>query len=701
MQLTSTDDVTVHSLSALLEARSVAVVGASDRQGTVGRQVVSQLQAGGFAGRIYPITPTHREVGGLTTVPSVSDIGQPVDLSVLAVADHRLEALLGAALEAGSRSVVIFSPAVGVASTGLPLRERLAEMARKAAVPLCGPNGMGFVNLDHRLRVCGFFQPSDLKAGPITFLSHSGSLFSAMLHNRRPLCFNLVVSSGAELVVTMDQYLVYAVEQPTTRVIGLFLETVRHPAAMAAALTLARTRDIPVVALKAGRSPRGREAAATHSGALAGEDAVYSAYFESHGVHKVDSMAEMMDTLEVFASARRARGGGLGSVHDSGGERTLLLDHAETNGVPIASISKATRERLTEILDPGLEPDNPVDAWGTGHDSHEVFGSSLRALAKDPAVGLLALAVDLTAEESPDAGYVGLLTEIQQESGIPVVVLSNLVDGIDPDQAQRLRQQGIPVLQGTETGLKAIGHALQRANRPPNSKAAPSAFTPLPDRWRQRLLRPGPLFEQEALALVGDYGIPVVESIAAASIEETMAAFERVAGPVVVKTAASLHHKADVDGVRLGLKNALEVAEAYHDLAERLGPHVVVQPMIANGVELAMGIVFDREFGPLVMVAAGGRLVEVLEDRVLALAPIDATDADRMLDKLRMARVLQGVRGSPPVNRGAVIDALVRLSVLATALGDLVAAVDVNPLIAGPWGVVAVDALIIPSIHSS
>lgn len=375
----------------------------------------------------------------------------------------------------------------------------------------------------------------------------------------------------------------------------------------------------------------------------------------------------------------------------------MLLDYAETSGVPIAAISQATRKSLIEILDPGLEPDNPVDAWGTGHDAQQVFDRCLRALADDPAVGLLAFAVDLTAEQSPDAGYVDLLTDVHTETEVQLVVLSNLADGIDPAQARSLRRLGVAVLEGTETGLKAIGHALRHANQRPVPTTIAPGSPDLSARWRRRLAVAQPLFEMEALALIGEYGIPVVQSLPAGSVEEAVAAFETIAGPVVLKTAAGHNHKTEVDGVRVGLVSADQVAVAYNDLATRLGPQVVVQPMIADGVALAIGIVIDPQFGPLVVVAAGGRLVEVLDDRALALAPIDRAGAERVLDRVRASRLLHGVRGSPPADRAAVIDALMRLSVLATDLGDLLTGVDVNPLIAGPAGVVAVDALVIPS----
>ena len=700
MQLTSSEDVTGHPLSPLLQARSVAIVGASERPDSLGRQVMAQLVGGGYQGRVYPITPSYPEVAGLKTRPSVLDLGEPVDLTVLAVADHRLEDLLKDSIAAGTRGAAVFSPALGLGSSGESLRIRLAGLADAAGIPMCGANGMGFLNLDHRLRICGFFQPWDLEAGPVTFLSHSGSLFSAMLHNRRRMRFNLVVSSGLETVTAMDQYLDYSLDQPTTRVVGMFLETVRKPQAMAAALSRAHNRDIPVVALKVGRNERGRAAAATHSEAMAGDTDVYRAFFDAHGVHQVDTLAEMMDTLEIFTARRRPKSGGLASVHDSGGERTLLLDQIERVGVRLASISDATRSRLAEVLDPGLEPDNPVDAWSTGHNAVEVFAESLRALAADPGVGLLAFGVDLTAEEAPATGYVQFLSGLAEEIDQPLVVLANLADGVDSLQATGLRDRGIPVLEGTETGLRAIGHAIEHVTfRVPTPAMATRARPEVVERWRKRLTRPDPILEQEALRLIGDFGIPVVPSIEASSVGEAVAAFEQIGGQIALKSAGGHLHKTEVDGVRLGLDRVERLVEAYQDLSTRLGPKVLVQPMVANGTELAMGSVYDPQFGQLLVLAAGGRLVEILDDRTMALAPVDHHWAEMMLGRLRVAKLLDGARGSAPAGRTAVLDALVNLSHLVSSLGDRLAGLDINPLLAGPYGVVAVDALAIPRTH--
>lgn len=683
------------ALEAMLCARSVAVVGATPRRPSVGNRVMTELLGGGYEGRVVAVNPNHPEVEGLATVPSLLDAG-PVDLAVLAVADERLESRLADAVAAGARAAAIFSPAQGIASDGTPLRIRLADIAAEAGMALCGPNGMGFVNLDHRLRITGFYQPLDLQPGGVTFLSHSGSLFSAMLHNRRGLRFNLVVSTGQELVTTMADYLLHALSLPTTRVVGLFMETIRAPASMEHALALAAERDVPVVALKVGKTERGREAAATHSGAMAGEDAAYDAFFRAHGVHRVDSVDEMVDTLELFAAGHPQRPGHLGAVLDSGGERTLLIDSAHQVGVELARLSSETQATLSGVLEPGLEPDNPVDAWGTGHGHEGIFETSLRALADDPAVGLVAFCIDLTAEEDQADGYLDVISRVAGRLPVPFVVLANLTSAIDPPQAAAVRAMGVPLLEGTRTGLEAIRHLLDRANRPRTPDLVPEGpVEEVRRRWLQRLDQPSPLTEEESLDLVADYGIPVVRGAVARSQREAAEASQRIGYPVALKTAA-VAHKSDVGGVHLGLNDPGAVEAAYRDLCERLGPEVLVQAMAPPGIELALGIAVDPQFGPLVLVGAGGVRVEQVMDRVLAVPPFGANEARRLLDLLAVSRLLTPTRHLPGADVGALAEAISRLSVLATQLGPRLAGLDINPVVASPAGIWAVDALAIP-----
>jgi acetate---CoA ligase (ADP-forming) len=684
----------------MLEARSVAVVGASVREGSVGNQSVVELIEGGFDGRIVPVNPKYNEILELPCVASMAEIDEPVDLVILAVSNALLEEQLRLAAEAGAASAVIFASGYEEPRDGvLPLTERLAAIARSHGMAVCGGNCMGFANLERRVRALGFYEPKDAPVGGVTFLSHSGSAFSAMIHNDRALGLNLAVSAGQEFVTTVADYLRYSLGLESTKALGLFIETIRDPDGFRSALELANERHIPVVALKVGREERTRELVAAHSGALAGEDGAYEALFDAYGVSRVESLDEMADTLALFAAGRRAGPGALASVHDSGGERALLVDAAASVGVPLAEISDETSKRMEALLDPGLPPVNPLDFWGTGRDSHEIITGCVRALLEDPAVSALAFSVDLTSEEHPEMGYIAMARKTFPETAKPFAMLSNFSSGIDRGDARLLDGDGIPVLEGTLTGLAAFKHLF--AYRDFRAREPITSLSPVSDevreRWTHRLSNGEPFGELEGLALLADYGVPAVESVRADTLEGAIAAAERIGFPVAMKTAApGEQHKSDVGGVSLGVDDSPSLGDAYEDLVRRLGPEVTVAPMAPPGVEIALGIVRDPQFGPLVLVGAGGVLVEVLKDRRLAMPPLDEIRARSMVDRLDVRPLLEGVRGQPTADVDALIGAIVSLSWLAHDLGDHLEALDVNPMICGPSGCVAVDALVIP-----
>ncbi len=671
-------------LRRMLEARTVAVVGASERPDSFGwRMATEALRSPGIE-RAYLVNPRRDTVLGQPCLPSLADVPEPVDLVLLGAPDDRLPDLVRIASARGDGGAVVFGSAYG-------LREEIVDTAN--GLEICGGGCMGFVNAVRGVRAIGYLERDPVPAGPVALVTHSGSVFSAMLRTHRRLEYSVAVSSGQELVTTAADYLAYALSLPETRVVGLVLETLRDVPALRAALADAADRDVPVVALAVGASTRGQALVDAHSGAVAGSDAAWEALFAAYGVHRVDDLGELADSLECFAIGRRVRrrAGGIATVHDSGAERVLVADVAERLGVPFAPLSEATIERLSDLLDPGLEPTNPLDVWGTGNSAESLLGDCLTTLADDDAVDVVALAVDLVPEFDGDESFPKAIGRLVEHTDKPVAVLSNLSSAIDEPLAAQLRARGIPVLEGTRSGLRALGHLIAQATPPHRSEA------PVDEERRARWVARFEAGEVDPLGLLTDYGIPVVPTWKADEARSAAAAADTLGYPVVLKTAdPDIHHKLDVDGVRLGLTDAHAVRSAYTELASRLGPTVTVQPQVTPGVEAAFGLWRDPLLGPLVLVAAGGSLVELLAERSVALPPIDPDTARALIERLRLANLLAGHRGGPPLDADGLVAALVGFGQLAHELGDLLEAVDVNPLVVGPDGVLAVDALVLP-----
>ena len=708
-------------LAAMLEARSVAVVGASQRPGTFGERMLAEVAASPSRPQIYPVNPRYPQIGGRQCYPSLADLPGPVDLVLLGVPDAALEAQLTLAARRGDRSAVIFGNAhedPGPGPRRRPgLRERLAGIASAAGMELCGAACMGFANVTHGLRAMGYTEPDPLPAGPVALVTHSGSVFSAMLRLRRAIGFTLAVSSGQELITTAPSYLDYALGLPGTRVLALVLEAIRQPALLRQVLARAAERDIPVILLTVGNSARGRMMVAAHSGALAAADGGWEALSRAYGVHRAGDLAELTDTLELFAIGRRpprppsrppsgpaSPAPGIATVHDSGLERAHAADLAEQLGVPFAQLSEATRARLADLLDPGLEPGNPLDVWGTGADAVGLFAGSLAALADDPSVAAVALAVDLVSELDGDDSYPLAALDAARRTGKPLAVLSNLPSAIDQEAAARLRRESIPVLEGLRTGLLALGHLLDHTGARSRYEAGLSGHAtaiPVGDEDRRRrglaLLTAGPASGAPLLDLLREYGIAAARAEPADSTAGTLAAAGLIGYPVVLKTdEPAIQHKSDARGVVLGVSGPAELAAAYADLAARLGPRVLVCETVPSGVELALGLARDPALGPLIVVGAGGVLVEAIADRAVALPPVSEQTARQLLSELRISRLLAGFRGAPPADLDSIVRAVTGLSELAAELGGQLEALDVNPLICGPEGAVAVDALAIP-----
>lgn len=669
----------------MLGARTVAVVGASPRPDSFGERMVIESMRG--SATVHLVNPRYRTIGERPCFPTLSDLDEPVDLVLLGVPDRALVEQLALAAQTGARSAVVFSSAHGPT-----LRQTITTTATEAGMALCGAGCMGFVNNAAGVRALGYLEPYPLAVGGISLITHSGSAFSTLLRSGRGLGFRVAVSSGQELVTDTADYLNYVLDDPETSLVGLLLETPRALPRLREALLRAAELGVAVVMLAVGGSPRGRAMVAAHSGALAGDDSGWAALCRATGAVRVTDLGEMADTLELFAARRRRRSGahGIATVHDSGAERALCADVAHHLGVEFADLSEHTLATVAGLLDDGLAATNPLDLWGTGADTHTLFAGCLSAFASDPAVAVTALAVDLVSEFDGDTAYADAVVDVARAADAPLAVLASVPSAIDDETAKRLRDNGIPVLEGMRSGLAALGHY---ASWPlPVEHTRPVVDHQRRSAWLTRL-RAG---DTPGFDLLRDYGIPVPDSSSASSLASALAAAERIGYPVALKTFGA-QHKSDVGGVALGLDDAAALEAAYSSMSAALGPHVTVDAMVAPGVEMSVGVVADPAFGPLLVVAAGGTLVELLVDRIVANPPVTHAGATAIVAGLRVARVLEGWRGAQACNVSALADVIVGFSQLAMELGEALEAVEANPVIVTPDGAVAVDVLVVPT----
>jgi acyl-CoA synthetase (NDP forming) len=688
-----------HKLAPLLSPRAVALVGASPRPDSPGNDMLRMLRKSGFKGPAYAINPKYEEVEGYRCFPSLAALPERVEHVVLSVANARIEAALDDAIAHGAKGATILGSLYLENDADPPLTRRIAAKAMAAGMAICGGNCMGFYNDEDGFWSVGFPANRAPRPGHIAFISHSGSVFGCLAHNDPRFRFNICVSPGQELVTTAADYMDYALERDSTRVIGLFLETVRDPAAFVAALEKAARRNIPVVALKVGRTEEAARQALGHSGALTGNDAAYDALFRRYGVIRVDTVDELGAALLMFAQGRRCAPGGMAAILDSGGECEMVTDLAQEFGVPFAKISDATRAKLKARLDYGLEARNPLDAWGTGQDFVGIFRDCIQALHDDPDTGVMVHFSDVRTGYYVHEGFVDAHRELIGKTTKPVVIATNYTQLRHDDIVARFDAIGVPVLDGSIAALKSIRHLMDYRDFQARGPAAPP---PPPAgaraRWAKRLAEPRALDEAEGLALFRDYGIPVIAHRVADSAEAAATAAAAIGFPVALKTAApGILHKTEADGVRLKLADAAALRLAYADLSRRLGPRVLVAAMAESGVEVMLGMSVDPQFGPVVVIGAGGILVEILESVTHELAPFDAAAARQAIGRLPpLERLLAGARGRKASDVNALCETIARFSAMGADLADLVAEIDANPVIAGPDGAVAVDAVVVP-----
>ncbi len=703
-------------LTPLMQPRSIAVLGASPRANTLGNNAVANLVRFGYQGRIFPVHPSAPEVAGLRAYANLASLPEAPDCAVVALSSDKVIPALAEAAERGTRAAVVF--ASGFAETdaaGRARQDELQALCERTGLVICGPNCLGLVNVTGRISLYSSSVPESLRTGGLAVVSHSGSGCIAISTLGR-FGMSYMVSAGNSAVVDMAGYLEFLATDESTRVVTLFMEQMSDAARFARAMSAMHRAGKPVIVLKVGRSAKGAAASAAHTGSLAGSAEAYADFFRANGVIAVDDLDEMAESIALMLAVRRLpRGEGLGIISVSGGETAMLCDVAERTGVTLPDPAEETKARLRTAL-PGFgTASNPLDATGNAVYDVSVYEACMDALASDPGIALVAVAQDCSPGLSKlGSGNYRRIAErvaaVAARLAKPVAFFNPTAGGIHAGVIEPFAGTDVAVMQGTRASLLAIRRLFEYSRALRAEPAVAAVARPADPVWRARLQTGAPFSEREAKQFLAACGLPVTRETLATSETEAIAAAAALGYPVVLKIeSAEIAHKTEVGGVRVGLPDAAAVVAAYREIlasVRQKAPQavvagVVVQEMVAGGIEMIAGLSQCAPFGMGIVTGSGGILVELVKDAALALAPIDHARALTLIASTRAQTRLAGFRGAPPADIAALAGLLVALSSVAAMYGDLIEAIDLNPVTVLPagGGVRVLDALVIPRKH--
>jgi acetyl coenzyme A synthetase (ADP forming)-like protein len=670
------------SMQTFFEPRTVVVVGAGRKRGKLGAEILHNLHATGFQGRVVPVNPAAATVQSLLCYPRVTDVPGKVDLAVIVVPAAKVEEVVDDCLAKGVKALVVISAGFSeIGPEGRAREARLVEKIRSAGVRMIGPNCMGLVNTDPKFRLNATFSPVYPPDGRVGILSQSGALGLAILDYARRLNLGVstFISVGNKADVSGNDLIQYWEEDPRTDVILLYLESFGNPRNFG---PIARrvSRKKPIVAVKAGRSAAGSRAASSHTGALAESDAVVGALLRQSGVIRTRTLEELFDVATLLANQPEPPGRRVAILTNAGGPGILAADACESLGLTLALLSTVTEEKLRGSLPTEASVSNPVDLLASA--SAEDYRRAMRLLLDDPGVD--SLIVIFIPPLVTDADTVAAaVVAVAQGSSKTVLGTFMSAKGAPSGLAP------IPCYPFPESAVTALSRATEYAEwrRRPAGAARELADMHVVDarEFVARALERGEgwLTPAEARSVLTAFGIPVARSRVAPGWTEVRRAAKEIGFPVALKAIGpTLLHKSDVGGVKLDIASVSRLRAAYSDLELRLGERVtsyLVQEMVPGGVEVIVGAVFDRTFGPLVLYGSGGTLVELLGDTAFRIAPLFEADAADMLNEVKGTARLRGFRGAPPLDERALADLILRVSALLEACPEI-QEMDLNPV---------------------
>jgi acyl-CoA synthetase (NDP forming) len=690
---------------ALLHPRSVAIIGASSREGALSWWPLHLLAANGFDGAIFPINPNRSAIDGVRCYPTLADVGRPVDVAIVALDAERSIAAVGECAAAGVGAVVL--PTHGFAESGEAGRARQERLtaAVDGRLRVVGPNTDGIANL--ATGAIASIQPlfgQGIRSGPVALATQSGATAGSLMVRLKleGIGCRFYASAGNESDLGLADFMSVMVQDPEVKLGVSFVESIRRPRDFLSVAALAAELGKPIVLIKVGRTEGGARRAAAHTGALAGADELYDAAFAQYGVIRVSELGELVAVAKYFLGNGAPRHAGTGVMSVSGGQAGAVADQLTRAGVPVPAVAADTEDRLNAVLELG-GGFNPCDLTGKVATDHELAARAYGAFAVDPGIGTVVYARKALTGRAAIAAAAHLAQAIDHPAPTPLAIYA--MDGaVEGEEAEIYAQAGIPVFASVGELAAAIGGlARWRARRA--AVRAPAALVPAPPASLQA--RGGTVSPAQTRRLLESYGVAVPAQEVVADATAAVQAARRIGYPVALKVVSDrILHKTEAGGVRLGCADGGAVRKAFGEIWANAAAHlgdgaradgVLVQEQVPGGIEMIAGAVIDPGFGPFVLVGIGGVLAELLADTTLRPAPVSPDEVVEMLGELRGGPLLHGFRGAATADVPALADAVSRFSALIADHAGELAEADLNPIVVLPagQGVRVVDALLV------
>ena len=704
------------SLENVFNPRSVAVIGASEVPGKASERRTRSLIEGGYKGDIYLINPKRSELFGRKAYPSITEVDKEVDLVMIVVAPRFLIPAVADSVKMGAKGIIIITAGLGeTGEEGKRIEAEILEQAARTGTYVIGPNCSGMFSASADMNFLGV---PHIEKGPISVLAQSGNVIDSLTHYARmkKVGFSKIISVGNAIGVNFHEYIDYLKDDPDTTVIMTYLEGISDGNNLVRVVR-ETVKKKPVIALKVGRSGAGARAAASHTGSLAGDDVIVDAAFRQAGIVRVSNVDELFDMADVFASCPLPKGNRVAILSEGGGDNSIAADNAEKYGMEVPVLSKETQERMKPFLLEGMPASNPIDYGGTAEENPHMITECVKVCMEDDQVDGISITGFFGGFKDIIAPHVAELEEQASQDMVDLVkkykkpLFVHTSFARDPIKSLDIfKTAGVPAIESSERTAQCLS-ALMRfsinqkkisqmhiptgeATERPTVK---KLFAKVKDEKRYNLL------ETESRDVLTEYGIPLPEAVLASNAKEAVEAANKIGYPLAMKVVSpDIIHKSDAGGIKLGVQDEEGIERAFEEIvqnAERVTTKerilgTLISPMAARGQECIIGMIQDRQFGPVIMFGLGGIFVEILKDVSFRVAPLAQEDIDEMVKEIKGYKILTGIRGQKPKDIEAIKDILAKLSEIAIDNPEI-KEIDLNPVIVHEKGAWIVDSRVI------